>query len=384
MPRALVLLLLMGLLAPSTVLAQGRPAGVLTNVVTEEQTSETISILGELVAERQSRVASRIAGVADMVSVQVGDSVEAGDILATIDGELLSIELARAQADLSVAEAAVNTARLQVNTAETAYTRAERLQERSIISDATYEERLNVLSVAKGRQAEAEARVHVAKMALRRAQYDLDNATVRAPFSGVVIEVGTEVGQFVGLGTEVARLIDTGEIRAEAQVPARFVEALQPDQTIYGRTGSGGAVVLQMRAVLPTESSATRTRPVIFDVVSKEGAAAAGQSLSLDLPVSAPRSVPAVPKDALIQGRNGWQVFLARDGVAEPRSVEIGIALGDRFEVISGLSIGDVVVVRGNERLRPGQPIAPTPVSSGTDETEDTEPQKQAAARSAN
>lgn len=385
MTKGAVIFVFLGLLVPSVVMAQGRPAGVLTDVVTERQASETISIFGELIAERQSRVAARIAGVADSVAVKVGDTVTAGDILATIDGDLLSIELARAQANLAVAEAAANTARLQVQTAETAYKRAERLQQRSIISDATYEERLNILSVAKGREAEAVARVNVAEMALRRAQYDLDNATVRAPFDGVVIEVGTEVGQFVALGTEVARLIDTGDIRVEANVPSRFIAALQPDQTIYGRTGSGGAVVLELRAALPTESSATRTRPVIFDVVSKEGIAAAGQSLTLDLPVSAPRTVPAVPKDALIQGRNGWQVFVAKDGVAQPRPVKIGIALGDQYEVLSGLSVGEEVVVRGNERLRPGQQIAPTPVGDSSQNDSRigraANPQKQAAAR---
>ena len=261
-----------------------------------------------------------------------------------------------------------------------------------MISDATYEERLNALSVAKGRHAEAEARVNESKMALRRARYDLDNATVRAPFDGIVIEVGTEVGQFVGLGTEVARLIDTGDIRVEANVPARFIEALQPGQTVYGRTGSGGAVVLELRAALPTEFSSTRTRPVVFDVVSKEGIPAAGQSVTLDLPVSAARSVAAVPKDALIQSRGGWQVFIAKDGIAEPRSVEIGIALGDRYEVVSGLEAGEVVVVRGNERLRPGQQISPTPVDGRIEEGSQSEqigkgaaghPKKQAVARAA-
>ncbi|MTI42201.1 RND family efflux transporter MFP subunit [Roseibium hamelinense] len=392
MPKKIFFVALLFLLGPTLVHAQGRPAGVLTDLVTTEETSETISIFGELVAERQSRVAARISGVADTVSVEIGDKVASGDILATIDGELLSIELSRAEADLSVAEAAAQTSRLQVDTAQTAYSRAERLQQRSIISNATYEERLNVLSVAKGRQAEAEARVNVAKMALRRAKYDLNNATVRAPFDGIVIEVGTEVGQFVGVGTEVARLIDTGDIRVEANVPARFIEALQPDQTIYGETGSGGAVVLKLRAALPTESSATRTRPVIFDVVSKEGIAAAGQSLTLELPISAPREVHAVPKDALIQSRDGWQVFLAKDGIAEPRTVAIGIALGDRYEVVSGLEAGDVVVVRGNERLRPGQQIAPTPVNGQPAEKKQGEqigegnigqPQKQASARAA-
>jgi len=82
------------------------------------------------------------------------------------------------------------------------------------------------------------------------------------------------------------------------------------------------------------------------------------------VPVSAPRDVLSVPKDALVQGRGGWTVFVAADGKAQPRNVQIGVALGNRYEVTQGLSEGDLVVVRGNERLRPGQDIAPSPVET--------------------
>ena len=85
-----------------------------------------------------------------------------------------------------------------------------------------------------------------------------------------------------------------------------------------------------------------------------------GQSVSVDLPISAPREVIVVPKDALVQARGGWSVFVNDAGQATPRPVEIGSAVGGGFEVLSGLQAGDEVVIRGNERLRPGQAIAPS------------------------
>jgi hypothetical protein len=60
-----------------------------------------------------------------------------------------------------------------------------------------------------------------------------------------------------------------------------------------------------------------------------------------------------------VQSARGWTVYVAQDGVAQPRQVEIGAPVGDRFEALSGLSEGDWTVVRGNERLRPGQEIDP-------------------------
>jgi multidrug efflux pump subunit AcrA (membrane-fusion protein) len=83
------------------------------------------------------------------------------------------------------------------------------------------------------------------------------------------------------------------------------------------------------------------------------------------MPVAEPREVLSVPKDALVQGQGGWTVFVDEGGVAQVRPVRVGTALGDRFEVLSGLSEGDVVVVRGNERLRPGQPVEAMPAGEG-------------------
>jgi multidrug efflux pump subunit AcrA (membrane-fusion protein) len=91
---------------------------------------------------------------------------------------------------------------------------------------------------------------------------------------------------------------------------------------------------------------------------------AVGQSVTVLIPVGEAREVLSVPKDALVQARGGWTVFVAADNKAEPRTVELGVPLGDRYEVLSGLTAGDLVVVRGNERLRPGQDITPNPVET--------------------
>jgi len=361
---ALALAILAALLWPAHAPAQGRPAGVTTDVVTEAEMSETVAVFGEVVSGRQSRVAARVAGVAETVPLRVGDRVAEGDVLLEIDTELFEIGLAEARAQVTVAEAGIEAVTARLDRAEKAFRRAEQLVANSTIAEAQLEDRASEYAEALGLQQEARARVEAARTALRRARYDLENATILAPFDGVVVEVSTEIGQFVAAGSQVATLIDTDAMEVEASVPARYVSALRPDLPVAGRTDAGGALDLQLRAILPTEFASTRTRPVRFEIRSSEAAPAAGQSVTLNVPVSAPRTVAAVPKDALIQGRGGWQVFLAVEGQAQPRNVEIGAALGDRFEVVSGLAPGDVVVVRGNERLRPGQDIAPRPIGA--------------------
>ena len=350
--------LMLGL--PALATAQGRPAGVTTAIVTTSNMAETVSVFGEVVAGRESAVAARVGGVAQDVPIRIGDLVEEGDVLARLDTELLEIELAQAEAQIAIAQAGISVSEARLDRAEKAFRRAETLRQNSTIAEAQLEERASDFAEARGAQQEALARIQASRNALEQARYRLDNAVVRAPFDAVVLDVATEVGQFITAGSQVATLIDTSALEIEANVPARYVSALRKDQPVTATTDIGDTVTLTLRAILPTEFAATRTRPVRFELQDTEATIAVGQTVTLVVPVSAPREVLVVPKDALVQAQGGWSVFVHEDGKAMPRTIEIGAALNNSFEVLSGLNEGDEVVVRGNERLRPGQDIAPS------------------------
>lgn len=353
-----VAVLCAALIVPMALHAQGRPAGVSTDVVTMRQMSETVSVFGQVVAGRESAVASRVAGIANDVPIRVGAKIKKGDVLARMDTERLEIDLSVAEANIAIAEAGIAVAEAQFERAEKALRRAENLRANSTIAEAQLDDRASDFAEAIGSRAEAMARITAARTARNLANYNLTNATILAPFDGVVLQVATEVGQFVSAGSEVATLIDISAMEVEANVPARFVDALSPQNAVRAKTDTGGALDLTLRAILPTEFSATRTRPVLFDI-NGDADVAVGQSVTLEVPVSEPRDVLVVPKDALVQARGGWSAFVNDAGKASPRTVVVGAALDNGFEVISGLVEGDEVVVRGNERLRPGQDIAP-------------------------
>lgn len=359
--RPLVALILsLALLVPAPdAQAQGRPAGVSTERVTSVLTSETVPVFGEVVSGRDSLVAARVAGIALEVPLDVGDRVAEGDLLARLDTELLEIQFAQAEAEIGIALAGIEVADAQLERAANALRRAESLRANSTIAEAQLEERLSDAAAARGARAQAEARLKAAETALRAAQYNLDNAVIRAPFDAIVLEVSTQTGQFISTGSQIATLLDLARMEVEANVPSRYIAALRPDLAVSARTETGGALNLSLRAILPTEFANTRTRPVRFKLDTGDASIAIGQSVTLHVPVSTPREVVVVPKDALVQARGGWSVFLNADGTAQPRTVEIGAALDNGFEVLNGLQPGDEVVVRGNERLRPGQSIAP-------------------------
>lgn len=345
-------------------IAQGRAAAVSTDFVTTREVAETVSVFGQVVAGRQSDVASRVVGVADESTLRVGDRVEKGDVLFRLDTERLEIELEQANAEIAIAEAGVEVAKARLDRTRKALERTESLVSNATVSQAQLDDRQGEYAEALGSLQQAEARIVAAKAGLSRAQYNVDNAVVRAPYDGTVLEVVAEVGEFVSAGTVVVRLLASEALEVEANVPSRWISALETGQEVRARTDAGGEMLLSLRAIIPTEFASTRTRPVRFVPVGDVTQIAVGQTVTLDVPVSRPEDVIVVPKDAVVQSGGGWQVFLNEDGAATPRRVEIGRAIGDAFEVTSGLAEGDEVVVRGNERLRPGQEIAATPVNA--------------------
>lgn len=342
--------------------AQDRAAGVVVDAVEMRLLEETAPVLGRLVAATRSVVAARTAGVVAAAPVRVGDRVRRGDLLARIDTERLEIAERVAEAALAQAEASREAAQADVELAEQALDRISGLRGSSAFSSGAFEDRRTELARAQSRVGAAAAAAERARADVAQAEYDLAYAATRAPFDGVVIERSAQPGAYVQTGAPVATLLDLSDLEIEADVPAEYVAALSEGMTVEAVVGASRVVAATLRAIVPEEAVSTRTRPARFTLESGalNGAEAAGQSIALSIPTAPARTALTVAKDALVQSSRGWTVFVAVDGKAEARDVRIGAPVGQRMEVLEGLSEGEWVVVRGNERLRPGQAIDPT------------------------
>jgi RND family efflux transporter MFP subunit len=351
---------------PASASAQGRAAAVGVQTVEERVLSETVPVFAEVITARDGAVAGRVAGTVQQVHVLVGDVVEADDLLVELNRDLLTIRVDQSQAQIAETQAGTATAQARLNRADLVFGRVQALRDTSAFSQGRFDDaEANVLE-ARSQLAEAQSREKSAEARLAETQYQLQRSEIRAPFSGVVLEVTTIPGAFIQAGTSVVRIIDTGAFEVRANVPSRYASFLREGTEMTGQTDAGLDVMLVVRAVLPVEDPSTRTRSVLLTPLdgTADKLVAVGQSLSVSFPVEEPRSVLSVPKDALVQARDGWTVFVAADDAAQIRNISLGVPLGDRYEVLDGLQAGDLVVVRGNERLRPGQAISASVVEA--------------------
>jgi len=336
-----------------------RATAVKVDAVTVEPFSQTVPILGRLVAAQRGEVAARVAAAVEALEVQVGDRVAAGEVIAEFDRARLEARAALARARVTGAEAQIVADRAELSLLEQERRRLLRLQESAAFSPAQLEDKRQEIEAATARIARAEAQLEEARADLALAEADLDDGALRAPYPGVVTERYVSAGDYVTPGEPVVALLDDTSLEIEADVPSARARHLDRDDEVAVRLDVGPATTARLRAIVPDENPLTRTVAVRFavDTVSDDMFLATGRSVTLEIPVGAAREVVTVDKDAVLRRPDGDLVFVAADGRAQPRPVTLGDAVDGRFVVRDGLEAGELVVVRGNERLRPDQPI---------------------------
>jgi len=357
--RALFLALLA--LSGSVAVAGAQQDGALVRVdrVAAEPLSQTVPVLGRLVPRQAGAVSSRVEAPVEAFRVEVGDRVAAGQVLAVLNRDRLIALRDHAAGQLSEANAKKSTAQAQLKLAGQELERLEGLKASAAFSQARYDDAKQSVAVSRAQLAEAEAAVATATAELELAKIDVTNTEVVAPYDGVVIQRMSEAGAYVDVGEALVRLIADQSLEVEADVPYQRIAGLAPGATVRLTLDDGSEHEALVRAIVPEENPLTRTRAVRFmpDFKDNERALAADQSVTVWIPVGVPKTVLTVHKDAVIKQGDVATVFVARGDVAEPREITLGEAIGSRYEVLSGLKEGDLVVVRGNERLRPGDKV---------------------------
>ncbi len=351
-------------LLPAFALAQpegGPPAArVRVDPVRVERIERQRQVTGELRAVRRARVAAEHEGLVVEIRADAGDAVETGQVLARLDDDLMQVDLQRFKAERDGFAARVEELEARVAKARRDVERLESATGKGGVSFTELEDaRLDLqaeealASVARAELASAEARV-------RFAEQEIAKLAIRAPFSGAIVRKGIELGEWVSEGGEVFELVDTGVVDAWLDVPQAYIAAVD---------SSGAGVRVEIEAIGRTIESSdvaviaegdplARTFPVRVRLANDDGALRPGMSVTGLVPTGDPVSAKTVHKDAILRDDAGTYVYADLGGQAVPVRVRRQWAVGDRVVVeAERLAPGMSVVIEGNERLFPTQPI---------------------------
>ena len=237
--------------------------------------------------------------------------------------------------------------------------RSEGLFEEKIISRQQLDDAVSEYEAWQGRVAQLEADVS-------RLEDDLARTTVRAPFTGVVVEEHIAEGEWLVAGGAVVELLDIEDLEVMVEVPESYFSGVRVGGVASVAIASidGLEVEGRVRAVVPKASSQSRTFPVKISVANPEGRIGVGMLATVALPVGDPVASIVVPKDAVVsQGNQSIVLRVGDDNVVERVVVAPGASQGGWVAVEGGVLAGDRVITRGNERVFPGQEVTAEPLA---------------------
>lgn len=304
------------------------------------------SISGELSAERSASVRSEVSGSVIQVYVEAGQRVSAGTALARIDATTAAASELSARTGVTAAEAQAAQAKKELD-------RSERLSAAGAIADRDLENARLSYSTTMAQLANVKA-------AYAQANKQLRNATVRAPFAGVVATKSVSAGDVVLPGAALFTVVDPKSMRLEAAVPAASIGQIRIGMPVafsvsgYGDRKFTGTVT----RVSPVADPTTRQVSILASIPNSAGALVGG--LFAEGRVNAEsRSALVLPSTAIDQRGARPVVMRVRGGRVERVAVILGIRDDQRenFEIIAGVQRGDTVLLGAAQAIGEGKQV---------------------------
>jgi RND family efflux transporter MFP subunit len=323
---------------------------VRTITVSGSETVAAHEYAAEIRARTESRLGFRVGGKLQSRSVNLGDSVRAGQLLAQLDGQDLRL-------GQDAARAALAAAQTNLDQASADYKRFKELRDQGFIGAAELERRETAMKTARAQLDQAKAQASVQG---NQAGY----ASLVADAAGVVTAVEAEPGQVVGAGTPVVRLAHDGPRDAVFSVPEDRVGAVRQllgkvDAITLQPWGTGDSVKATVREIAAAADPVTRTFLVKADL--GKAAVRLGQTASVRVAGQAVAGVIRLPLTAVAEAKGQTVVWLLDRGQMAVRSQPVVVAGADGNTVVvrQGVKPGDEVVVAGTHMLTAGLKVKP-------------------------
>lgn len=318
---------------------------------------------GQSIAARAADLGFKRAGQMTQVYVDIGSEVTEGQPLAQLDLANLQAQLAAADADIAVAQAQLATAQAQLKLARNTEQRYARLRQQGHAPEQVYDEaRLNLdvkaadLMVAKAQLTRVKANRRIAKIAL-------DEATLYAPFSGVIQARYIDEGAQILPGQMAVRLVENADVEIHVGLPTQVASTLSPAQQ-FNAQWQNQNVAVSLVGVLPEVDPTTRTQTAVLKTQTRD--IPLGSVVELTLTEYVAAAGFWVPLGALVESERGmWGTYVINDrNETERRLVEIIHSSEGRAYVRGTLEHGERLVSSGVHRLVPGQQVTPAPAAN--------------------
>jgi membrane fusion protein, multidrug efflux system len=305
-----------------------------TAPVTEKILSDQFETIGSLTSRDNIEISSELAGQIRSIHFRPGALVKKGTLLIQLDNTVLKSELASANANLSLSE--------------TSYNRTKELASRKLASEQALD------------QALADLREKQNTVKARQAQ--LEKLTLHAPFAGTLGSKKVSVGQYVKVGQPLVSLIANQQLRVEYSLPERLISRVKEGQkiSVFSDAFPNQSYQGVVNYIAPSVDKETRTIAVEALIDNKENLLSAGLFVRVRHKLGDAKKRLLVPEESLIPTINGQKIFVLRGNTAIIKRVRTGAHHAAMTEICQGLKPDDIVIVRGQHKLKEGSSVIAT------------------------
>jgi membrane fusion protein (multidrug efflux system) len=333
------------LLGWSTAWAAGPPpAKVVVAKVVQEEVSENQSVIGVLYYERISEISTEVGGLVDSVEVRQGAKVKKGDLLVSLNTEILDREI-------SLTKIRIDQAKLRIENARKNFERMEKIFKESGVSEKVYDDALYTYEDAeKEKQAKQDT--------LQKLLIQKRRSLIKAPFDGIILTKDVDVGAWVQQGRQLVSLGSSSDLYVRAPVAENLLQFITIGEKVsvtinaFNKKVEGNIVDIDPVADVKTKN--------IFLKINIPPLPLAAQNMSATVYVSSgpKRKLSVLLRASIIKYQGKDFIYTVKDGKAAILPVNIVSYMGDKVGVDNPYIVpGMSVVIEGNERLRPDQPV---------------------------
>lgn len=326
----------------------GIPIKVETKTVIEGDNSPFLTVSGKVEAAKSTNISTRMMGYVDKIYVKVGDKVQEGQLLISVNNADVSAKLAQVNAGIAEATAAFTNAEKDFNRYKSLFKENSASQKELDDITANY--------------TMAKARLESAKQMKNEVNVQMGYANIRSPFNGVVTNKFINAGDMANPGMPLLAVEAPGKYQIMALVPESEIIEIKSGTAVKAQVKSVDKMITGKVTEVSTSSKNTGGQfPVKVILDETDTQIRSGMYATVQFPIakSTTSSVVMIPVDAIIKNGQLTGVYtVSQSNTALLRWVRLGRTFGDKVEVLSGLSAEEQFIVSAEGKLYNGAKIS--------------------------
>jgi RND family efflux transporter MFP subunit len=354
---------------------RGHAAMVETSTAVAAASSNNAAVLqatGYVVARHKATVSAQLIGTLTSVSVEEGDHVKKGQVLARLDPTAYQAQLDSARAQYAAAQAGVVKARATLQQDRANAARLNAVVARGYVSKQDAQQANTLVATDKAGLNVAIKQAQAAQDQVQAAQVNLDFTVIRAPFSGVVTDKAAEIGEIVspytagggGIAGGLATIVDMNSLEVDVDVNEAYISRVVPNMPVEAVLDAypDWKIPAHVIAIIPSADKSKATVKVRIGLDQKDPRIIPQMGVRVSFLEKSDRNrkpLPGVlvPKSAIVQRDGKDVVFVVKDGHAELTPVTTGADFSDMKQVTKGLDAGADVVTTPPTGMKDGEKV---------------------------